>query len=167
MRPTFEMQLPLSCEEVTRRISETLQQPSWRDTSLGFGSYIELHVPKRELRYWSPHLSLHFEDHDQSTRVFGRFAPRQEVWTLVWGIYLALAFTAFFALIYVYCEWLLGQQTWFIVLPPICLIGIISLHIASRIGQFWSRDQMHSLQDQCNALLSAIQSDSNTAIESN
>lgn len=158
MRPTFEEQLSMSCDEVTRRVSEKLQTPTWRDTSLGFGSYIEIHIPKSELRYWSPHLSLHFEDHGGNTRVFGRFAPRQEVWTLVWGVYLALAFAAFFALIYVYCEWLLGQQTWFIILPPICLVGIIALHIASRIGQYWSMDQMHSLRERCHELLSSIQS---------
>ncbi len=152
MRPTFVLHLPRPCAEVDRHMNEVLKSSEWSSTSLGFGRYAELHVPKSEVRYWTPHLSLQLESDDMGTKVFGRFAPRQEVWTLVWIVYLLLTFIAFFASIYAYSVWMLGETSWSGLVPPLAILGIIGLHIASRIGQRLSNDQMLALRNDCERL---------------
>jgi hypothetical protein len=156
MRPTFEMQLEVPCHEVDHRIREVLGRPEWSQHNLAFENYSELHIPQSELRYWSPHLSLLLSERDGGTHVFARFAPRQEVWTLVWVIYLALAFTAFFAAIFAYSQWILRQSSWVGAIPVLACVGIALLHIASRVGQTLSSDQMHALRERCDLLMSLV-----------
>ncbi len=146
MRPTFEMRLPHPKEELVRLVQAELRKPPWNSTSLVFDDYAELHVQRSELRYWSPHLSLSFDGDETHTRVLGRFAPRQEVWTLIWIVYLALAFTAFFAFIFAYAHWTLGQSTWVGIIPLVAIAGIVALYLVSYIGQQLSSDHMLTLR---------------------
>jgi hypothetical protein len=48
------------------------------------------------------------------------------------------------------------QQTWMLVVPPIAALGILSLHIVSRVGQQWSSDQMHALRDDFDRLMKTV-----------
>ena len=156
LRPTFEIEIPLSFDALNRGIQQELACDPWKATSLAFDGYSELHIPKEQVRYWSPHLSLQLEPTPQGTLVTGRFAPRQEVWTLVWVVYLLLTFVAFFSLIYSYAVWLMKQQTWMLLVPPTAVLGIFALHVVSRIGQQWSTDQMHTLRDDFDRLMQRV-----------
>jgi len=109
MRPTFELQLPFPKVNVVQRVGIELKAPPWNSTSLVFDDYVELHIAPSELRYWSPHLTITFDGDEEKTFIRGRFAPRQEVWTLVWIVYLALAFTGFFAAVFAYSLWILDR----------------------------------------------------------
>ena len=146
MRPTFEMELPYSKEEVIRLVAVELKKPNRSNTYLLFDQYAELHIPKSEIRYWSPHLSLSFDGDSMHTTVHGRFAPRQEVWTLVWVIYLILAFSAFFASVFECAFWMMGKSSWFGLAAIFALVGIGSLYLMSQIGQLLSADQMITLK---------------------
>lgn len=146
MRPTFEMELPYSKDEVMRRVGAELTKPDREHKSLLFAQYAELHVPDTAIRYWSPHLALSFDEEGEHTRVRGRFAPRNEVWTLIWVIYLLLAFLAFFALMFEGASWMLGQSTWFGIAAIIAIVGIGAVYLLSQIGQMLSADQMVALK---------------------
>ncbi len=152
MRPTFEVHVPQSCDLVVHQFGEALEKSDWKATSKFFGRYAELHVAQSEMRYWSPHLSLYFDADGEKTRILGRFGPRQEVWTFVCMVYLALAFSAFFSLVYTYSLWMLGEFTILGIVPPIAVGGIGLLYLASRVGQNWSSDQMMALRAECKQL---------------
>jgi hypothetical protein len=153
LRPTFDTVIPCSKTEVLAELGKQLRGQSWNWIAHEFDGYIELHIPDTQTRYWSPHLSLSFEEKDGATWIHGRFAPRQEVWTLVWVAYLAFAFGAFFSLLFALSAWHAGQSTvaWWMI--PLCMFGILFLYIVSYIGQSWSYDQMESLRVQCQRLL--------------
>jgi len=153
MRPTFEMQLPYSKEEVMRRIGVELKKPNNSNRFQLFDQYAELHIPEAEIRVWSPLLSLSFERDGTQTRVHGRFSPRQDVWTLVWVIYLALAFSAFFAFVFECSFWMMGQSSWFGLAAMLALVGIGALYLISQIGQLWSADQMIALNSDWQRLI--------------
>jgi hypothetical protein len=157
LRPTFELHLPYPCDVVNRQVQEVLKDSEWSNHCQSFDRYSELHIPKAEIRYWSPHLSLHLDEDSDGTRVLGRFAPRQEVWTLVWFLYLALTFIAFFSSIFVFSMWWLGKSSWMGVVPLLAIAGIVTLHLVSRIGQQWSSDQMIHLRAECDLLFQQIQ----------
>lgn len=157
LRPTFELQLPISCDSADKYIRDLLSQPEWCDNSFAFDRYAELHVPAQELRIWSPHLSLHLTPLEEGTHVFARFAPRQNVWTFVWVVYLALTFTAFFAAIFGYSLWLIQQPFWWTMLiAMVSLAGIGILHLVSRVGQGLSSDQMHWLHGRSDRLFQVV-----------
>ena len=149
LRPTFEFELPYDCEIVAARLGQELRSEAARTTNIFFGKYAELHIPSKDIRLWSPHLSLYLEGNEDHTRVICRLGPRQEIWTFVWILYLALTFLAFFAVIYTISLWSLGQYTWFGLFPPIAMLGIGLIYLASRVGQSWSSDQMHLLREEC------------------
>ena len=165
MRPTFEMQLPFSKEEVIRRIGVELKKPNRSNTCLLFDQYAELHIPESDIRYWSPHLSLSFDGDSVHTRVQGRFAPRQEVWTLVWVIYLILAFSAFFASVFECAFWMMGQSSWFGLAAILALVGIGALYLMSQIGQMLSADQMMALKSDWQRLVEGAFPFANSAFE--
>lgn len=146
MRPTFEMEIPFSKEEVMCRVGAELQRPDRTIKSLLFKQYAELHIPDGEVRYWSPHLSLSFDEEGTHTRVRGRFAPRNEVWTLLWVVYLLLAFSAFFAAIFECASRMIGSSTWFGIAAILALVGIAVIYILSQVGQRLSTDQMLALK---------------------
>lgn len=146
MRPTFELELPYSTEEVMRRIATELKRPGRACKCLLFSQYAELHIPESQVRYWSPHLSLSFEPSGAATRVHGRFAPRNEVWTFVWICYLLLAFSGFFAAVFEFANRALGQSTWFGVGAFGAMMGICAIYMTSQIGQRLSADQMQMLK---------------------
>jgi hypothetical protein len=153
MRPTFDIAIPHSKPDVLQHVSEQLSKDGWVWESHEFDGYIELHVPQKEIRYWSPYLSLSFEERNNVTCVHGRFSPRQNVWTLVWIAYLAFAFSGFFAVLFVFSALHAGQSTWIWYLVPMSIVGILALYCISFVGQSWSNDQMESLRNQWNKLL--------------
>jgi hypothetical protein len=155
MRPTFQVVLPVAKQELQQRIKERLVTETWDWESYVFDGYFEMHIPTKELRYWSPHLSISMDDLKGETRIHGRFAPRQQVWTLVWVLYLAFVFTALFSLLFALSSMHAkdSEWRWIWVLCPASIAGIILLYLVSFIGQSWSSDQIQSLQSQWDRLI--------------
>jgi len=158
MRPTFHEVVPVGKQELQRRILERLTHGLWSWESYSFDGYFEMHVPSKEVRIWSPHLSISLDDHGSETHIHGRFAPRQQVWTLVWVLYLAFIFSALFALLFALSTMHANDSEWAWVwmLCPGSLLGIAMLYVTSYVGQSWSRDQIESLKSQWTELLASV-----------
>ncbi|MBM3963555.1 MAG: hypothetical protein FJ308_00585 [Planctomycetes bacterium] len=90
IRPTFTLDIPYPRHEAISSFASTLQQMNDETLYLSHGDYAEFHLEPHLHRLWSPHLSVYFlDDHAPNHSVlFGRFAPRPNVWTLVWIFYL-------------------------------------------------------------------------------
>jgi len=145
LRPTFE--IPLA--EERQPAIDKLAAEFTRSQQLGFlmhGEYGELHLQAAEHRLWSPHLSFYVSQRGEQTLIHGRFAPRLEVWTFVWVIYLAMSFTAFFGLALAYSQWMLGESGWGLWVATLAVLAIAALYVIANVGQQWSSDQMSSLR---------------------
>lgn len=158
MRPTFQMVVPVSKQELHRRIHERLTSCQWKWESYSFDGYFEMHVPTKDIRCWSPHLSISMDEHGGETRIYGRFAPRQQVWTLVWVLHLAFVFSALFALLFALSSMHAkdNEWRWIWMLCPASVLGIVLLYVVSYVGQSWSRDQIDSLRSQWDELIDSV-----------
>lgn len=92
-------------------------------------------------------------DSASGTLVVGRFAPRQNVWMLVWIVYLAMAFVLFFALVYASVQLWMNSTPWALSIGLAAIACILGLHLVSKIGQGWSNDQMLELRQRLDELL--------------
>lgn len=151
LRPTFEIHLDVPRETAMEKL--LVEQKLHKNDFLMHGEYGELHLPPSEHRFWSPHLSFYVAEREEDSLIHGRFAPRLQIWTMVWVIYLAMAFSAFFGLALAYSQWMLGESAWGMVVVVVGIIAIITLYVVAHLGQQWSSDQMSFLRSKLDEIL--------------
>lgn len=148
LRPTFEISLDRPRALVIENLRVEQSGAANRNLFLIHGEYGELHLPPSEHRLWSPHLSFYVFERDNRCWIHGRFAPRVNVWTSVWIVYLATAFTAFFGFTLAISQWLLQTNPWGLWVGLAALALLLGVYVAAHLGQQWSADQMHKLRAQ-------------------
>lgn len=153
LRPTFEIRLDVDRTEAMRRIQAHYDSLGPIHSMFLHGEYGEFHLPSAEHRLWSPHLSFYVHQEEERGLIRGRFAPRLEVWTFVWVVYLAMAFSAFFGLALAYSQWSLGGSAWGGWIAILAGVAISTLYAVAHIGQQLSSDQMQTLRDRLDNFL--------------
>ncbi len=153
LRPTFEIPLSDNRLDAIAKLEAEFARRDKRESFLMHGEYGELHLPAVEHRLWSPHLSFYVSDREEQCLIHGRFAPRLEVWTFVWVIYLAMSFTAFFGFALAYSQWMLGESGWGLWVATIALLAVLTLYVVANIGQQLSADQMSALRNRLDKIL--------------
>jgi len=156
LRPTFDIDVACQRLQLMKRLAAESRRVGDRSLFGMYGEYGELHLPVSQHRLWSPHLSFYLTEAGEQTKIHGRFAPRLDVWTPVWIAYLLMAFTAFFACIFGYSQWFLGETPWGFGVAALACIVIVSLYLIAAVGQQWSGDQMHCLRDQLDGILRRV-----------
>ncbi len=159
LRPTFTVAIRQDRNTAIERLAQAAAQCGQAEAFRMHGEYGELHLPREEHRVWSPHLSFYVIDHESRQEIFGRFAPRVDVWTSVWIFYMLMAFTSFFGFTLAYSQWALNQSVWGFWIGAVPLVLILTLYLIAHIGQQLSVDQMHQLRDQFEQLLRDAQID--------
>lgn len=146
MQPTFRVRVPGSISEATARLQSAAASDAHGPHADAGGSCLDFRVAPEERRLWSPHLSVQLTPTDDGVVLFGRFAPRPEVWTFVMMLYFAAAFVAICGLVYGLVQVLLGATPWALAAIPAGLVVVLSLHVISLTGQRLSADQMEALR---------------------
>ena len=153
LRPTFEIPIAEDRLQAIAKLEAEYARIKAQPDFLMHGEYGELRLASVEHRLWSPHLSFYVTERDGKTLIRGRFAPRMEVWTFVWIVYLAMSFTAFFGLLLAYSQWMLGETDWGLWVAVVAVVAIVTLYVVANIGQQWSSDQMDALRARLQGLL--------------
>ena len=158
LRPTYRIDLAADREEAMRKIRERLGSDGrfagrWR----GKGRWAEIHVDHRDRKLWSPHLSLRLDEEDGAPCVlFGRFAPRPEVWTFFMFLYVGFAFAGVFGAVLGYVQWVSGEPAWggWVAGAGVVTVGLI--HLAGALGQRLGEGQMLVLRDELDGVLAGL-----------
>lgn len=157
LRPTFSVSLALPRDEaiaaIRARLTETPEMAGrWR----GKGLWAELYLPDAERRIWSPYLSIRIDEGQEGSLLFGRFAPRPEVWTFFMFLYFLVAFIVLFGATLGYVQWASGEAAWGLWAVWIGLPLIAAIHGASAVGARLGQDQMRRLRLELDDLLGGI-----------
>ncbi len=155
LRPTFEFVARDERQTIIEKLQLQYERVADNKSFFMHGEYGELHLPAEEHRLWSPHLSFYVSQREGHSVIHGRFAPRLDVWTFVWVVYLAMAFSAFFGLALAYSQIMLGNTPWGFAVAGIGVLAIGLLYAVAHVGQHWSSDQMHTLRIRLDEVLNA------------
>jgi hypothetical protein len=155
IRPTFRLAIPCGTAEAISRFAEIMEQRGDPTLFLNHGEYSEFHLEPHLHRLWSPHLSVYFVDAEEPKQclLIGRFAPRPNVWTLIWIFYLAFFCCIFFAAIFGGSQWMIGDLPWAWAIVAATLLLYAALFLASQIGQSLCQDQMDLLRNRLDEVL--------------
>ena len=105
LRPTFRVPLEYPRDVAIERIRERLvARPELHGRWQGKGRWAEIDVPTDRRKIWSPHLSLRVDKAKEGSELFGRFAPRPQVWTFFMFVYGAVAFLAILGAVLGYAQ---------------------------------------------------------------
>lgn len=156
MRPTFRVRVSADRDAAIDRIREILKSDErfvgrWR----GKGRWAEVYVSHGERKLWSPHLSIRLDEEPDGCTLFGRFAPHPEVWTFFMFLYFAFVFGVVFGGVLGYVQWASNEPAWGLWAVSIGVPAIVAIHVAGWIGQRLGYDQMVSLKDEIDEVLTA------------
>ena len=149
----------MDSKQAMRGIRQEITSDEHPWNAISAGNCVEFRVDPMEQRFWSPNLSVQLNDTEAGSKLYGRFSPRPEIWTMFMAIYGVVACGVFAASIYGYVQWFLGTPPWALAIIPFGVVLIVGLHIASLIGQGLSSDQMDALRAQLDETLAKVMSE--------
>jgi hypothetical protein len=153
LRPTFAIDLRDTRDEAIAKLHAAHEQATDQELFRIYGEYGELHLPVNQHRLWSPHLSFYVSDASPCSILHGRFAPRLDVWTVIWIAYLFASFSAFFGAMLAISQWQVAEQAWGFWVMCGSLVILLAIYVVAHLGQQWSADQMQSLRDQLETIM--------------
>ena len=110
VRPRFKKLSQLKREELERRIKERLQNYGSLCTGHFVDGFIVLRIPKQKRHFWSPELSLSFEQREDGTLVRGLYGPDPALWAFFFYGRAITLLVACFISVGIFSEWWLNKE---------------------------------------------------------
>jgi len=148
VRPRFEWELEFSSKELGDKIKAAVDDPENTIKARLRDGYATFYFPEEDQHYWSPQLSVSYEDLDQGGSVIrGLYGPRPTVWTMFVFFYSLIIMIIFIISIIGFSRQSLGLPSallWWNI--PLILI-FLSLYFVAYSGQRLGRDEMIALHN--------------------
>ena len=142
VRPRFRVETSMTCAQLVEQLENNLKRENagclGRVHSLG-GT---LSVPLDQQHYWSPQLSLSFEETDQGTTIRGLYGPRPAVWGMFVFFYSVIGIGTLIVATIGFSKLSLGKPSGLLWLVPVLLLVFLSLYLVSYFGQKIGKKQM-------------------------
>lgn len=145
IRPRFRVETGFTVQQLVEKITARLEEENAPITGWVDGHYAKLSIPHANQHYWSPFLSLSFEETDSGTKIRGRYGPRQTVWTMFVFFYAIIGFAIMMVLILGTSYLSLDKSGAILWLVPVLIVVFLTLYLVSYFGQKLGHDQMVTL----------------------
>ncbi len=152
IRPRFHVETKFSAAQLKQKIEAQLNTENALITGWVDAHYAKLSIPHANQHYWSPYLSLSFEEIEGGTMIRGRYGPRQTVWTMFVFFYAFIGFAVMIILILGTSYMSLGKSGAILWLVPVLVVIFLTLYLVSYFGQKLGHDQMvtlHHFMEKC------------------
>jgi hypothetical protein len=153
VRPRFHVETPYSVEDISDRINSELKKEGAACRGWVNPHYAKLFIPTVDQHYWSPHLSVSFEEEENGkTTLRGIYGPRPAVWTMFVFFYAFIGFAILILAILGTSYMSLGKSGAILWLIPVLCIIFLTLYLVSYFGQKLGHDQMvvlHHFMEEC------------------
>ena len=96
IRPRFNIEVELSKNEIKERIKSEIKRSSGKCDGKILDNHIVLKIPTDQQQFWSPELSIEFDELENKSLLRCLLGPKSTVWTLFATFY---GFSVFIGLI--------------------------------------------------------------------
>lgn len=107
--------------------------------------HITLAIPAIDRHFWSPQLSLSFEETEEGTIIRGLYGPNPTVWAIFFFGYIALGILTLFALVAGSSQWMLGMGAPILWVIPVCAVVAIVMYFVAQAGQKMGAEEMYRM----------------------
>jgi len=146
MRPRFKIKLDLSVQGAMERVTQQLKNPDCPCEGKLSKKHAMLYISKGARRFWSPFVSLEFDENTEQTEINGVIGPSPNMWMMFTSGYALLAFFAFVMTMLGISQIIIKQTPWgFYCLPGILLLAVFWYSL-SFMGQRLATGQIHNLR---------------------
>ncbi|MDN5204691.1 hypothetical protein QQ008_25090 [Fulvivirgaceae bacterium BMA10] len=145
IRPRFKIETAYSVEDLGEKIKMGLNQENAPCKGQVYPGYSTLYLPREEQHYWSPQLTLTFEETENGSLLRGLYAPRPAVWTMFVFFYSAIGFAILLVAVIGLSYLSLGKSATLLWLIPVFVVLFLTLYLVAYFGQKMGRDQMITL----------------------
>lgn len=144
IRPRFSEEVSLKKETALEHFKTQLEASETVVASI-WEHHIVLKIPQDEQHFWSPQLTVSFEEIDAGTQIRGLCGPRPSVWMMFVFFYFILGFTGVMVMIMGFAQMNLGLPAGILWLLP--AIGVLTLMVflTARMGQKLAKEEMERL----------------------
>lgn len=142
IRPRFKVETSLSIEELVTKIDTKLKAEDAVCKGYVFHGYAKLYMPIEDQHFWSPQLTITFENIDNTTIIRGLYSPRGTVWTMFVFFYALLAFAILVIGVIGISYWTLGKSTYILWWIPVLSAIIGFLYFVAYSGQQLGKEEI-------------------------
>lgn len=146
IRPRFAVEIRHSIEEVVDKITSGLKNQNLVRGKIDH-HHILLFINDTDRHYWSPELSITFDEMEDGNVIRGVFGPRPAVWTMFVFFYSAIGFASLVVLMVAMSYYSLGKSLEILWLLPVLIIIFLSLYLVAYSGKKMGSDQLHILHE--------------------
>lgn len=142
IRPRFKIETKMSIEDLVSKIDTALKTENAVCKGHVFHGYAKLYMPIETQHFWSPQLTITFENIDNQTIIRGLYGPQPAVWTMFVFFYAVLIFAILVISIIGLSYWSLGKSTYILWWIPILMTVLGGLYFIAYSGQQLGKDEM-------------------------
>lgn len=135
IRPRFKIISNKTKEDIENKIKTQIRKPDSKCIAQQIPGFIILKIPEPERHFWSPELSLTFEEKENGTLIRGLYGPKPGIWSFFSFGYIGLAVFSFFAAIFGSAQLGLDQEAPILWSLPVFVGIALSIYLIAQFGQ--------------------------------
>ena len=147
IRPRFKIESKENAKTISDKIVIGLNSEGATCIGKVNHNFITLLLPANEQHYWSPQLTITFEEWEGVTTIRGLYGPRPTVWTMFVFFYSIIGLAVLVIGTFGLSQLMLGNSTGILWWMPVLTIVFLSLYLVSYFGQKMGHNQMEILHN--------------------
>lgn len=145
VRPRFKQISPLPIDTLVKQLNEKLESCPTCVEGMVFKTHGLFRIKPEEQHFWSPQLTISFEETPDGTIIRGMYGPHPTVWSIFTFGYAVLGLAFFFISIIGFVRLSLGLSHGILWVLPVIIVLLIILYIMSQVGQKVGAEQTFAL----------------------
>ncbi len=145
VRPRFETTTKHSIATLSERFRAALRLDDCPVAGKVRRGYMSLYPKLEEQHYWSPYLSVSFEEGETATVVRGIYGPKPTVWTMFVFFYAIIGFITLIVIIIGTANQAIGNSGAIMWSVPFLVLLFLSLYLVAFFGQKKGHDQIDAI----------------------
>ena len=147
VRPRFRKKSPRGVPELLNDLNELLMAHPTKMHGQIVHHHATIKIPDEQLHFWSPQLTLSFEEKEDGSLIRGMYGPRPHIWLGFMFLYFLLGFITLVVLIVGLSQLNLGLTAYILWTVPFALGGFFVLWFSSKAGQKLAHEQIWQIHN--------------------